>query len=279
MTQLLHEPNDASALIADWRNAKLKSCVVPTMGSIHDGHLALIARAREMADRVIVSIYVNPTQFAVGDDFERYPRGIDADMARIGGLADAVYAPDNLYHPAHATQIIPAGAAIGLESEFRPQFFAGVATIVLKLFNQMPTDFAVFGEKDFQQLAVIRQLVRDLDVPIEILDHPTVREADGLALSSRNLYLDAAHRAIAPTLHKTLSITAKRICDGEPVTMMLAEAQTQLLRAGFSNVDYLRLLNPDTLQPTEDISPDSRLLVAAHLANVRLIDNIALGQN
>ena len=277
MTQLLHEPNDAGALIAGWRGAGLKSCIVPTMGSIHDGHLALMSRAREVADKVIVSIYVNPTQFAAGDDFDSYPRGIDADMARIGGHADAVYAPGNLYHPAHATQIIPSGAAIGLESEFRPQFFTGVATIVLKLFNQMPTDFAVFGEKDFQQLAVIRQLVRDLDVPIEILDHPTVREADGLALSSRNLYLDADYRAIAPTLHETLSITAQRICDGEPVTAMLAEAQTRLLKAGFSSVDYLRLLDPDTLKPTEDIGPASRLLVAAHLADVRLIDNIALG--
>jgi pantoate--beta-alanine ligase len=175
MTQTVQDRQAAGTHIAKWRDNGLTSCLVPTMGGIHDGHLALMDRARTVADKVIVSIYVNPTQFAASEDFDSYPRELEADLARIGQRADIVYAPANLYHHLHATQVNPAGAALGLESEFRPHFFTGVATIVLKLLNQLPTDFAIFGQKDFQQLVVVRQLVRDLDVPVEILDHPTVR--------------------------------------------------------------------------------------------------------
>ena len=189
MTQIMHDRQDARTRIVEWRGKGLTSCLVPTMGGIHDGHLALLKRARAVADKTVVSIYVNPIQFAINEDFDSYPRDLEADIASIGQLADMVYTPINLYHPSHATKVHPAGAALGLESEFRPDFFTGVATVVLKLLNQLPTDSAIFGQKDYQQLTVIRQLVRDLDLPVEILDHPTVREADGLALSSRNIHL------------------------------------------------------------------------------------------
>ena len=277
MTQTVQDRQAARTQIAKWRDNGLTSCLVPTMGGIHDGHLALMDRARTVADKVIVSIYVNPTQFAASEDFDSYPRELGADLTRIGHRADIVYAPANLYHPLHATQVNPAGAALGLESEFRPHFFTGVATIVLKLLNQLPTDFAIFGQKDFQQLVVIRQLVRDLDVPVEILDHPTVRGADGLALSSRNIHLSADHRAIAPQLFATLCTTAQKLQTGTRPELAVADASDLLRRSGFTSVDYLQLCDPEDLQPTEIITTNARLLAAVHLGAVRLIDNIPLG--
>ncbi len=276
MMQVVQDRQDARTRIAEWRSNGLTSCLVPTMGGIHDGHLALIDQARKVADKVIVSIYVNPTQFAAGEDFDSYPRRLEADLAHMGQQADMVYAPDNLYHPAHATHVNPAGAACGLESEFRPHFFTGVATVVLKLLNQLPTDSAIFGQKDFQQLVVVRQLVRDLDLQVEILDHPTVREADGLALSSRNINLAADHRNIAPLLYGTLRATAQRLLTGASPETALADAIALLRQSGFTGIDYLRLCDPADLQPTETISGDVRLLAAVHLGAVRLIDNIAL---
>ena len=276
MMQVVQYRQDARTRIAEWRSNGLTSCLVPTMGGIHDGHLALINQARRVADKVIVSIYVNPTQFAAGEDFDSYPRGLEADLARMGQQADMVYAPDNLYHPAHATQVNPAGAACGLESEFRPHFFTGVATVVLKLLNHLPVDSAIFGQKDFQQLVVVRQLVRDLDLQVEILDHPTVREADGLALSSRNINLTADHRNIAPLLYGTLRATAQRLVTGASPETALADASALLSQSGFTSIDYLRLCDSADLQPTETISGDVRLLAAVHLGAVRLIDNIAL---
>ena len=276
MTQAVKDRHDAGARIAEWRSNGLTSCLVPTMGGIHDGHLALIDQARKVADKVIVSIYVNPTQFAAGEDFAGYPRGLEADLARMGQQADMVYAPDNLYHPAHATQVNPAGAACGLESDFRPHFFTGVATVVLKLLNQLPTDSAIFGQKDFQQLVVVRQLVRDLDLQVKILDYPTVREADGLALSTRNINLAAEHRTIAPLLYGTLRTTAQRLLAGASPETALADASALLRQSGFTCIDYLRLCDPTDLEPTETISGDVRLLAAVHLGAVRLIDNIAL---
>ena len=276
MMQVVQDRQDARTRIAEWRSNGLTSCLVPTMGGIHDGHLALIDQARRVADKVIVSIYVNPTQFAAGEDFDSYPRGLEADLACMGQQADMVYAPDNLYHPAHATHVNPAGAACGLESEFRPHFFTGVATVVLKLLNHLPVDSAIFGQKDFQQLVVVRQLVRDLDLQVEILDHPTVREADGLALSSRNINLAADHRNIAPLLYGTLRATAQRLVTGASPETALADASALLSQSGFTSIDYLRLCDSADLQPTETISGDVRLLAAVHLGAVRLIDNIAL---
>ena len=277
MKQVVQDRQDARTRIAEWRGKGLTSCLVPTMGGIHGGHLALMERARAVADRVVVSIYVNPTQFAANEDFDSYPRGLEADMASIGQRADMVYAPVDLYHPSHATQVNPAGAALGLESEFRPHFFTGVATVVLKLLNQLPTDSAIFGQKDYQQLAVVRQLVRDLDLPVEILDHPTVREADGLALSSRNIHMAAEHRAIAPQLQTILRRTAQQLLAGTRPKTALADGRDLLRRSGFTGVDYLQLCNPIDLQSTQTVTPEARLLGAVHLGAVRLIDNIALG--
>ena len=260
--------------IRDWRAAGLTTALVPTMGGIHAGHLALMDAAHQMADKVVVSIYVNPTQFAVGEDFDRYPRQMTADCDAIGTRADCVFAPATLYTETHATMVTPAGAALGLEAEHRPHFFAGVATIVLKLFNQMPVDVAVFGEKDFQQLAVIKQMVRDLDLPIEIIGHPTIRDSDGLALSSRNAYLTPQERPIAAQLYQTLTGCAAAITAGASMAPTLAIAQDELIHAGFTMVDYLTICDSLTLAPITDLSGPARLLVAARLGDVRLLDNI-----
>ena len=277
MAEVVQERQDARTRIAEWRGKGWTSCLVPTMGGIHDGHLALMERARAVADRVVVSIYVNPTQFAANEDFDRYPRCLEADVAIIGQRADVVYAPVNLYHPSHATEVSPTGAALGLEGEFRPRFFTGVATVVLKLLNQLPTDSAIFGQKDYQQLTVVRQIVRDLDLPVEILDHPTVREADGLAFSSRNIHLAADQRAIAPKLQSILCGTAQKLLAGTKPKTALADGRNLLRHAGFTGIDYLQLCNPIDLQSTETVTAEARLLGAVHLGAVRLIDNIALG--
>ena len=277
MTQVVQERQFARTRIAEWRGKGRTSCLVPTMGGIHEGHLALMERARAVADKVVVSIYVNPTQFADNEDFNSYPRGLEADMAIIGKRADMVYAPISLYHSSHATEVSLGGAALGLESEFRPRFFTGVATVVLKLLNQLQTDSAIFGQKDYQQLTVVRQLVRDFDLPVKILDHPTVREADGLALSSRNIYLAAEHRAIAPQLQAILRKTGEKLLAGTKPETALADGRDLLRHSGFTGIDYLQLCNPIDLQLTKTITTEARLLGAVHLGAVRLIDNIALG--
>jgi len=269
--------SDTSAIrqqVFDWRKSGLTTALVPTMGGLHAGHLALMDTARLAADKVIVSIYVNPTQFAPSEDFEKYPRQLDTDIALIGDRADAVFAPINLYAEDHTTTISPAGPAVGLEADNRPHFFAGVATIVLKLFNQMPVDKAVFGEKDFQQLAVIQKMVADLDLPIDVINHPTVRDEDGLALSSRNRYLTDSERSVAKGLYQTLSDCAAMLQQGMPVNRCLASSKEQLLSGGFSSVDYLSLCNRVTLAPLDHLTGKDRLLVAAYLGDVRLIDNI-----
>ena len=227
--KILHNKAEMTATTIAWQAAGETVCLVPTMGSIHQGHLALIAAARKTANRVIVSIYVNPTQFGVGEDFDHYPRTLEADCAAItaAGGCDAIYAPANMYDDGHATSIVPAGVALAMEGQTRPHFFTGVATIVLKLFTHIPANFAIFGEKDYQQLAVIRQMVRDLDLNITILAQPTIRETDGLALSSRNLYLSAADRKLAPLLYAEMQETANQIAKGTPVDAALTSAKTQ----------------------------------------------------
>ncbi|MDB2513760.1 pantoate--beta-alanine ligase, partial [Alphaproteobacteria bacterium] len=254
-------------------------CLVPTMGSIHAGHLALIDAARQAARRVVVSIYVNPTQFAAGEDFASYPRNFQADQQAIdaAGGVDAIYAPQTMYGDNHATSILPAGVAQPMEGASRPHFFTGVATIVFKLFQHVPTNCAVFGEKDFQQLAVLRQMVTDLDLPINLIAHPTIREADGLALSSRNHYLSAGQRAIAPILYQTLSTCAGEIRAGGVIDETLDTAKARLLAAGFDKIDYLDLRDAVHLATSTDASADDRLLVAAWLGETRLIDNCAIG--
>lgn len=254
--------------------------LVPTMGALHRGHAALIEAARASTDRVIVSIFVNPTQFAPGEDFEAYPRTLDADreVARGAG-ADLIYAPTRsvMYPGAYATEISVGGpATAGLEDRFRPTHFAGVAAVVAKLLNQASPDLAVFGEKDFQQLRVIQQVTRDLDIPVRIEGVSTVREVDGLALSSRNIYLDRTERARAPILHAALVTCAQAIRRGAPVPTSCEAARATLTNAGFV-VDYLEARRSDTLAVAEFLSDGGRLLSAARLGRTRLIDNVPIG--
>jgi len=244
---------------------------VPTMGALHDGHLALVRHAKSLCDKVVVSIFVNPLQFAPTEDLDRYPRDEAGDIARLQGVGcDLVYLPtvDALYPKNFVSRIEMAGPALGLETDFRPQFFSGVATVVSKLFNQVRPDVAVFGEKDFQQLAVIRAMVRDFDMAIEIVGMPTVREADGLALSSRNAYLSPEERAIAPRLHQAL----KAIRDGRST---IEQAKGELTAAGFGRIDYISLRDADTLGEITPETKSRRLLAALWLGKTRLIDNIS----
>jgi pantoate--beta-alanine ligase len=244
---------------------------VPTMGALHEGHLALVRHARSLCDKVVVSIFVNPLQFAPTEDLDRYPRDEAGDIARLQGVGcDLVYLPtvDVLYPKNFASRIEMNGPALGLESDFRPQFFSGVATVVSKLFNQVRPDVAVFGEKDFQQLAVVRAMVRDFDMGIEIVGMPTVRETDGLALSSRNAYLTPDERAIAPKLHEAL----EAIRDGK---ITIKQAKADLQGAGFGQIDYIALRDADTLGEITPETTSRRLLAALWLGKTRLIDNIA----
>lgn len=272
---ILHQKTDITANTKKWQQAGETVCLVPTMGNIHSGHLALIAKARQTASRVIVSIYVNPTQFGAGEDFDHYPRTLDSDCAAIeaSGGCDAIYTPASMYEDGHATSIVPGGVATPMEGEARPHFFTGVATVVLKLFTHIPADFAIFGEKDFQQLEVIRQMVRDLDLPVQILAHSTIREADGLALSSRNHYLSPADRKLAPLLYAEMQVTATQIKDGAPVEATLEKARNRLTEAGFGAIDYFDLRRADDLQICRFAAPHSRIFAAVWLGSTRLIDN------
>ncbi len=252
--------------------------LVPTMGALHDGHLALVRLAKTKADRAVVSIYVNPKQFAPHEDFGRYPRDEAGDRAKLATAgADFVWLPDTalMYPDAFATRIVAEGAALGLETDFRPHFFGGVTTVVAKLFNQVTPDFAIFGEKDFQQLAVIRQMVRDLDMPLSIVGAPTTRERDGLALSSRNAYLSAAERAIAPTLNRAIREAAARAKSGQRPDGAAAAAAATIGAAGFASVDYVAIRDAATLGPYATGRP-GRVLAAAWLGKTRLIDNVKI---
>lgn len=279
----LHRIADLRAQVMAWRQGGARVALVPTMGALHAGHLALVDAARAQAERVVVSIFVNPTQFAPHEDFDAYPRAEAADLAALTAhAADGVFMPTavEMYPPGFATHIVPAGAALGLEAEFRPHFFTGVATVVAKLLLACEPDIALFGEKDYQQLQVIKQIVRDLNLPVEIIGAPTVRGADGLALSSRNAYLDAAERQVAPALHATLTRTAAAIRGGAAIAAAIAAGVASLQAAGFRQVDYLAARAadlsdlPDPFLPPD--APPARLLVAAWLGRTRLIDNIAL---
>ncbi|MGF1650599.1 MAG: pantoate--beta-alanine ligase [Hyphomicrobiaceae bacterium] len=268
-------------LVRDWRARSQSVALVPTMGALHDGHLALVRRAKAAADRVVTSIFVNPTQFAPHEDFTTYPRTFESDCAKLAALGcDAVWAPTaaEMYPDGFATTISLGGPAEGLETDFRPNFFKGVATVCCKLFTQVAPDVAVFGEKDYQQLCVIQRMVSDLDLPLSIIGHPTVREASGLAMSSRNAYLDDSERDVATALHRTMSELAARVRSGDAIGPSEREAAAQLLDAGFSSVDYITVRNARTLRPI-DVGDhaarlQSRILAAAWLGKTRLIDNI-----
>jgi pantoate--beta-alanine ligase len=254
--------------------------LVPTMGALHRGHLALVREARRRAHRVAVSIFVNPTQFAPNEDFSSYPRRFKTDLRALAeAKVDLVWAPSAavMYPDGFATRIEPAGVAkAGLEDKFRPHFFGGVATVVTKLFLQVAPDFALFGEKDYQQLRMITQLAKDLDLPLKIVGIPTVRENDGLALSSRNAYLSPQERAVAPTLYRVLKASAAHIKKGDAVSAVLDDGRLQITRAGFA-LDYLEARHALTLEPIASRKNGPiRLLVAAKIGTTRLIDNMAV---
>ncbi len=262
--------------VAEWRSQGETVALVPTMGSLHEGHMALIEMALEHARRVVVSIFVNPTQFGAGEDFSSYPRDLDGDLRKLSLVADRVFVPtvSEMYPPGHATTISVGGPAEELEGAFRPHHFAGVATIVSKLLLAVGPDFAVFGEKDYQQLLVVRRLAADLRLPGEILACAISRDPDGLARSSRNAYLTADERRTAPRLYQAITTAAEAIRNGSLAAMAVEEAHQALLGAGF-DVDYLELRNAETLKPVanQDAEP-MRILVAARLGRTRLIDNL-----
>jgi pantoate--beta-alanine ligase len=277
---IFRDINSLRAAVAQWRASGEKIALVPTMGALHAGHVSLVEAARQKADRTVVSIFVNPTQFAPNEDFDAYPRTFDADLARLAEAGAAgCFAPvaREIYPEGFSTRIVPGGPAlVGLEDGFRPDHFPGVALVVAKLLNQAQADFAFFGEKDFQQLAVIRRIAADLDLPTRIFGVPTLREADGLALSSRNIYLSAAERAQAPLLARALDETAAAIRSGAAPAQAAAQAALRLGEAGF-DVDYLEARHAETLAPIGSLEQGPiRLLVAARLGKTRLIDNRAV---
>ncbi len=266
------------ASVGAWRMAGETIALVPTMGALHDGHLSLVKLARRKARRVVVSIFVNPTQFAPNEDLGRYPRDEAGDRAKLGHAGtDLIWAPvpEEMYPDGFATTIVPKGAAEPLEGEFRPNHFSGVATVCTKLFSQVKPDFAVFGEKDYQQLCVIRQIVRDLNLPLKILPAPISRDRDGLARSSRNAYLTADERATAPALNRAIKGIAAIVAKGGPVNKAIEVATNDLITAGFRKVDYIAVRDAETLATYRPKSGrPARVLAAAWLGNTRLIDNV-----
>jgi pantoate--beta-alanine ligase len=264
---------------ASWRARGFASAVVPTMGALHQGHLTLVREGLKHADRVVTTIFVNPKQFAANEDLGRYPRTEASDLAQLeeaGAHLVFAPAPDEVYPPGFATSVVMAGPAkAGLEDKFRPHFFDGVATVVAKLFTQSGADFAMFGEKDFQQLLVVKRMARDLDLPIEVIGVPTVREANGLALSSRNAYLSKAEHHQAASLFRILNQAAVKIRAGQKPSRATAAARRALTTRRF-RVDYVAARNAETLALPRTVDEPMRLLAAVWLGGTRLIDNIAV---
>ena len=269
------------AQVRAWRAAGERVGFAPTMGALHEGHLSLVRLAREHADRVVVSLFVNPTQFGPNEDFDAYPRSETRDAELLGGVGcDLLFAPGvaEMYPPGFSTTVTVSGVSEPLDGAARPGHFEGVATVVSKLLNQCGPDVAVFGEKDYQQLQVIRRLVRDLDLPVEIVGAPTARADDGLALSSRNAYLTPAEREVAPVLARALQAARERLRAGAPVAEAEAEAVAALAAAGFGPIDYVEVRAAEDLARLGPgpITAPARILAAARLGKTRLIDNIAV---
>jgi pantoate--beta-alanine ligase len=269
------------ATVAEWRREGAKIGVVPTMGALHQGHLSLVEAALSRSDRVIVTLFVNPKQFNSAADLAAYPRTENEDAAKLGPTgAHLLYAPnpEEIYPDGFATTISVSGVSEGLCGAHRPGHFDGVATVVAKLFLQTGADLAFFGEKDFQQLHVVRRMAKDLDIPIEVVGCPTVREADGLALSSRNIRLSPAERAVAPRLAAILVDAARELSGGADAPPVITAARAAIVEAGYREVEYLELRGADDLKPLERADRQARLLVAAWLGDVRLIDNVVVAE-
>lgn len=277
--QTLREIGALRAAVAGLRADGGRIAFVPTMGALHAGHMALVEEARRLADHVVASIFVNPIQFGANEDLDAYPRREAADSAMLERAGCTIlWAPGatTMYPDGFATSVRVSGVSEGLCGAARPGHFDGVATVVAKLLNQVAPDVALFGEKDFQQLAVIRRMAQDLQLGVEVLGVGTVRDEDGLALSSRNAYLSPDERSKAVELPRTLDVTAKRILSGTPVPEALTDAETRLKAAGFSRVDYVALVNAMTLEPLDRAIGPMRLIAAAVIGTTRLIDNIAV---
>jgi pantoate--beta-alanine ligase len=270
--------NQLRKVVQQWRRRGHRVALVPTMGGLHEGHLSLVRLAKEHASRVVVSVFVNPTQFAPHEDYDNYPRNEERDWHKLlSAQADLMYAPDaeEMYPPDFSTRVDIAGLTQTLEGISRPHFFSGVTTVVTKLFLQCLPDIAVFGEKDYQQLQVIKRLVKDLNFPVTIVPAPIMREADGLAMSSRNVYLDATERGMAPQLYAVLSDMAQDLALGRGVAETSRQGWARLENAGF-RIDYLQVRDGETLLPVEAIQAPARLLAAVYLGRLRLIDNVAI---
>jgi len=268
------------AQVAQWRKQGLTVGLIPTMGALHAGHLTLVRRALVDCDRAVASIFVNPKQFSPKEDFAAYPRTADSDAAKLAGVgAQLLFMPGvaEMYPEGHATTVSVGGTITqGLCAPFRPGHFEGVATVVTKLLLQSLPDRAYFGEKDWQQLQVIKRFARDLDIPVAIEGVATVRETDGLAMSSRNAYMSAAERQAAATVPRAMAEAAKAIAGGKPVAGALDAAKAALAAAGFTGIDYVTYADGETLAPLDGFAPGGRLFLAAWLGRTRLIDNIAV---
>ena len=268
-------------VIGGWKAQGRTLAFVPTMGALHEGHLDLVREAGRRADQVVASVFVNPTQFAAHEDLGRYPRQEARDAELLAGAGcHLMYAPsvEEMYPDGATTRISVGGPAEDLEGAFRPQMFGGVALVVAKLFNQVRPDVAVFGEKDWQQLAVIRRMVRDLDVPVDIVGVATARDGHGLALSSRNAYLDPAQLEVARRLNGALAEAAIKARSGTPLAAVEREAHAALLKAGFERIDYVAVRDAETLAPFRSgvVEGPARVLAAAWIGTTRLIDNLAV---
>ncbi len=277
--QIFETVADLRACVAKWRAGGLTVAVVPTMGFLHRAHIAMIDAARARCDRVIVTIFVNPKQFGENEDFDTYPRDLSGDMAKLREAgADVAFVPraEEMYPAGFSTSVLVAGLTDGLCGASRPGHFDGVSTVVTKLLLQCQADDAMFGEKDYQQLQVVRRMVRDLDIPVRICSVPTVREDDGLAISSRNVKLSVAQRAIAPALFRELSNAASRIANGSSIAESEAAGRQALAQAGFDKVDYFEARDAETLTPMLGRDRDARMFAAAWLGEARLIDNVAI---
>lgn len=268
------------AVVGGWHAQGLRVALVPTMGALHAGHLSLVQKGLELCDRVVVSIFVNPTQFGPNEDFSRYPRQMEADAAQLESTgAHLLFAPgvEEMYPPGFSTSVNVKDLTQSLCGAFRPGHFEGVATVVTKLLLQALPDVAIFGEKDYQQLLVIRRLTRDLDIPVEIIGVPTLREKDGLAMSSRNAYLQPDERQVAGQLNRILFAMAEKLraAPGD-VAAVRQWGLEQIAEAGFDTTDYLEVRDAATLETLENIRTPARILAAVRLGKARLIDNIAV---
>jgi len=271
--------SDLRARLSPWRGKGERIGLVPTMGALHDGHLSLVRETKKRCARTVASIFVNPAQFAPHEDFDRYPRDLESDSKKLSVAGvDLIFAPSvaEMYPTDFATRVEVDGPSAGLETDFRPHFFAGVATVVSKLLIAAMPDYAIFGEKDYQQLLVIRRMVADLGLPIEIAGGAIVREADGLAMSSRNAYLKPNEREVAGRLNKILKIAIAQARNGDALGQVESDSASRLLGAGFNIIDYVAIRDAATLAPLESLAGAARILAAVKIGGTRLIDNMAV---